>query len=167
MAQQQHGSQASVRRIYVPANLAILGGLAETGEWKPAEPVHMVTAALRRAFPEADVEDLEYTAFADAALASVALLVGEVPRRVVISADVPARILTEHADGTAADLDGSVKRKKVAAVHIDDADAAEDIAEALASPEGADLEAVEAHVLDWYDPSELDEVVSALGSSRP
>ncbi|GAB3649021.1 DUF6912 family protein [Glycomyces tarimensis] len=151
-----------MRRIYVPANAAMLRTLAETGELESDEPVHTVTGVLRQAHPEADVEDLEYTAFTDAAMASAALLAAQAPRRAVVSADVPEAVLTEHRSGTAAELNGTVKRGKVAAIHIDDADAAE----LLASPE-PDLEALEAHMLDWYAPSELDDVLSALGSSSP
>ncbi|WP_408611145.1 DUF6912 family protein [Glycomyces xiaoerkulensis] len=149
-------------RIYVPANLAMLRTLADSGELGPAAPVHMVTAELRAAAPDAGLEDLEYTAFADAALAAVALLVGQVPRRAVVSADVPERLLSER-EGTAADLDGVVKLARVAAVHVDDADAAE----AIAASDPPDLDEVERHVLDWYAPSELNELLGVLGSSRP
>jgi hypothetical protein len=58
-------------------------------------------------------------------------------------------------------FNGSVKLKKVAAVHVDDADAAEAIAAELESDE-PDLEAIEANVLDWYAPSELQDVLAAL-----
>lgn len=153
-----------MRRIYVPANVAMLGSLVETGELKPTEPVHMVTAALRRLDPKAADEDLEYTAFADAALASLALLAGQVPRRVVVSSDVPERLLSEHGEGTAADFSGTVKLAKVAAVHVDDADAAETVAAALAAEE-PDVEEVDAHVLDWYDPSELQDLLVNLSTS--
>lgn len=150
-----------MRRIYVPANVAMLGSLAETGELKPTEPVHMVTEALRRLDPKAADDDLEYTAFADAALASLALLAGQVPRRAVVSCDVPERLLSEHAEGTAADFSGSVKLAKVAAVHVDDADAAETVAAALAADD-PDFDEVESHVLDWYDPSELRDLLENL-----
>ncbi|HEX2145432.1 MAG TPA: hypothetical protein VHG10_13085 [Glycomyces sp.] len=156
------GSQASLRRIYVPANAAMLKTLADTGELKPVSAVHTVTAWLDREAPGADVEDLEYTAFADAATASVALLPGGVPRRVVISADVPDERVTERAEGTAVDFDGSVKLKKVAAVHVDDAAAAEEIARELESDE-PDPELIEANVLDWYAASELQYVLRSLG----
>ncbi|GAB3992747.1 hypothetical protein GCM10029992_02660 [Glycomyces albus] len=153
-----------MRRIYVPANVAILGSLAGTGELKPTGPVHMVTESLRRLDPKASDEDLEYTAFADAALASLTLLVGQVPRRVVVSSDVPERLLSEHAEGTAADFSGDVKLAKVAAVHVDDAAAAETVAAALASDD-PDLDEVEAHVLDWYDASELQELLRNLSGA--
>jgi hypothetical protein len=147
-------------RIYVPANAAMLRTLAETGEVRPTEPVHMVTAWLRREAPGADVEDLEYTAFADAATASLGLLAGQAPRRVVVSADVPGERLAEYAEGTAADFDGSVKLKKVAAIHVDDESAAAVIATAVTAEE---LAAVEDHALDWYAPSELQDLLAALG----
>ncbi|WP_030155724.1 hypothetical protein [Glycomyces sp. NRRL B-16210] len=153
-------------RVYVPANAAMLARLAETGEVRPASPVHTVTAWLGREAPGADVEDLEYTAFDDAATASLALLPGEVPRRVVISADVPDDRVREHAEGTGADFEGSVKLKKVAAVHVDDAEAAAAIAAAFAAGE-VDPEAIGANVLDWYAPTELQDLLAGLGSSRP
>ncbi|RRR97643.1 DUF6912 family protein [Glycomyces terrestris] len=148
-------------RIYVPANAAMLRTLAGTGELKPVSAVHAVTSWLRREAPGADEEDLEYTAFADAALASLPLLAGGAPRRIVVSADVPDDLLAEHAEGTGADFDGVVKLKRVAAVHADDADAAVDVERALAD-EDPDFDAVEAHVLDWYAPSELQELLAAL-----
>jgi hypothetical protein len=133
--------------------------------------VHAVTAWLSREAPGADIEDLEYTAFADAALASVALLVDQTPRRVVISADVPAALVEDRPDGTAAKFDGTVQLKQVAAIHIDDAAAAVQIAAELVSGE-PDLELIGANVLDWYDPAELQDLLAALdlgcfGSSRP
>ncbi|WP_211116338.1 DUF6912 family protein [Glycomyces buryatensis] len=148
----------------MPASTGMLRGLADSGELKPAGPVHTVTASLRREYPDVDVEDLEYTAFADAGLASLPLLVGHLPRRVVISADVPDERVTEHGEGTGADFDGSVKLKRVAAIHVDDADAAVEIAEALGDPEAADLDAVEAHVLDWYAPTELQDLLATLNA---
>jgi hypothetical protein len=149
-------------RIYVPANAEMLRTLAGTGELKPVSPVHTVTSWLRREAPDAVEEDLEYTAFADAALASLPLLAGGVPRRIVVSADVPDDRVAEHAEGTGADFGGHVKLKRVAAVHADDAEAAEEVARALAADE-PDLDAVEAHVLDWYAPSEIQDFLAALG----
>jgi len=153
-------------RIYVPANAAMLAHLAESGEVKPVTPVHTVTAWLGREAPGASVEDLEYTAFADAALASVQLLAGQPARRVVVSADVPGKLVIERAEGTAADFDGSVKLKRVAAIHVDDAAAGEEIARELESGE-PDLEAIEANVLDWYAPSELQDLLAALNTQDP
>ncbi|MEU6861048.1 hypothetical protein AB0B28_19500 [Glycomyces sp. NPDC046736] len=149
------------RRVYVPATAAMVRTLAETGELKPASAVHTVTSWLRREAPGADDEDLEYTAFAYAAMASLPLLVGGVPRRVVISADVPGDRVAEHDEGTGADFDGDVKRKRVAAIHADDSGGAAAVAAALAAEE-PDLDAVEANVLDWYAPSELQEVLAVL-----
>ncbi|MFB9659373.1 DUF6912 family protein [Glycomyces mayteni] len=148
-------------RIYVPASVAMLRELVGTGELKPVSAVHTVTSWLRREAPGADEEDLEYTAFADAALASLPLLAGGAPRRIVVSADVPDERVAEHAEGTGADFDGDVKLKRVAAVHADDADAAEEVARALAAEE-PDLDAVEAHVLDWYAPSEVQDFLASL-----
>lgn len=158
---------AGMTRIYVPADVAMLRRLAETGELASAEPVHMVTRALCEAHPDADIEDLEYTAFDNAASASAALLVhGSEPRRVVVSADVPDERVTERPGGTAADLRGSVGFAKVAAVHMDDADAAAEIAARLAA-ETSDPAAAEDHLLDWYAPAELQALLAGFGSSSP
>jgi hypothetical protein len=148
-------------RIYIPANAEMLAHLAAHGEVKPVLNVHTVTAWLEREAPNADIEDLEYTAFADAALASVALLVDQAPRRVVISADVPDDLVSEEPGSTAAQFDGSVKLKKVAAIHMDDAAAAVEIAAELLSGE-PDLERIESNVLDWYAPTELQDLLAAL-----
>lgn len=148
-------------RIYLPADVAMLAHLAETGEVAPVATVHTVTAWLTGAAPGANEDDLEYTAFADAATASVALLAGQVPRRVVISADVPEALVIERAEGTEADFEGTVSLKLVAAIHVDDATAAEEIAAELAS-DSPDLDAIEANVLDWYAPSELQDLLAAL-----
>jgi hypothetical protein len=171
MQNSSHGSKGAPRRVYVPANAEMLAHLAAYGEVKPALDVHTVTAWLKGEAPGADVEDLEYTAFADAALSSVALLVNQAPRRVVISADVPGDLVEDRPGGTAAGFEGVVHLKKVAAIHIDDAAAAVQIAAELDSGE-PDLELIEANVLDWYAPEEFQELLAALalgrfGSSRP
>lgn len=154
-------------RIYAPAGTAMLRMLVETGELRPAGGVRAVTRALSSAHPDADVEDLEYTAFADAVDDAVALLPADAPRRVVVSADVPDRLVTEHPDGTGADLGGVIKLGKVAAVHIDDDEAAAAIAAMLAAPGEPDPSVLDEHVLNWYAASELQELLAALGSSNP
>jgi hypothetical protein len=79
----------------------------------------------------------------------------------VVSADVPDDRVADHPEGTGADLNGSVKIKKVAAIHLDDAEASREIAAELASDE-PDLDLIESNVLDWYAPSELQDVLAAL-----
>jgi len=162
MVQQKQRAKAALRRVYVPASAATLLHLAESGAVEPLTTVHTVTSWLEREAPGADVEDLEYTAFADASMASIGLLVGQAPRRVVISADVPEHLVSELGEGTAAEVSGSVTLKQIAAIHMDDADAAVDIAAVLGSAEDPDLDVVEAHVLDWYAPAELQELLAAL-----
>jgi hypothetical protein len=138
------------RRIYVPANAEMLAHLAAHGEVKPVLNVHAVTNWLRREAPDADIEDLEYTAFADA---------------VVISVDVPDELVEDEPGSTAAQFDGTVKLKKVAAIHMDDAAAAVQIAAELLSGE-PDLELIESNVLDWYAPTELQDVLAALNVGK-
>lgn len=144
-------------RIYLPATVRDL----QATSIHPAL-VHAVTDALRAELAEDDQEMLELVAFLAAADDSVDLIRerGDVPRRVVISADVPESAL-EPAPGdaieTALTLIEPVTWDLVAAVHSDDDDA-ETAAEVGAAAEG-DEEAFERlgdRELLWYDVSELE-----------
>ncbi|MFC4335310.1 DUF6912 family protein [Salininema proteolyticum] len=155
-------------RIYVPADAAFLEKLKEAGSVALEEPVYLVTEALREAFPDADGEDLEYTAFAEAAGVSAGMATAERPRRVVVSADLPDKFLEEIPGTAAAEASGSVKLAKVAAIHVDDDEAAGAVKEGIEKG-SLDPEGLESLVMDWYHPSELDSVLEifALGISRP
>ncbi|WP_438874599.1 DUF6912 family protein [Symbioplanes lichenis] len=161
-------------RVYVPATVPMLAALRETGRLGDAPPAaHAVTPALREWYAEGDEEELEYVAFTRAAQAALPLLRldPEAPRRrVVVSADVPASALAsrDHELGSSAvTLAHPVVLKQVAAVHVDGADAADDVAaavavvtEALAGDEDAQftVDSAEDHELEWYAPSELDQL---------
>jgi hypothetical protein len=161
-------------RIYLPATVGMLGGVRSAGEVGPA-PVtaFAVTPTLREWYAEGDEEELEYAAFSDAARASLRMLDADptVPRRrVVLAADVPDGSVTPHAD-----LDRAVVRiadavplSAVASLHVDGVAAEPDVTAAVAVVLEADLgdddaqfvvDGAEGHELEWYDVTELDQVI--------
>jgi hypothetical protein len=128
-------------RVYLPATLPALARLHAEGE--------LVVPQGYAATTDPDDEELSYAAYRLAAEASVRLLRADPaapPRRVVISADVPA----EPLGSGAVRLTGPVPRSAVAAIHLDGPAAEPDIAAAIAG-EDDDVD----HELEWYDPSEL------------
>jgi hypothetical protein len=143
--------------VYLPATLPALARLRERGELTVDE-AYAVTRPLRDQLGDDDDDDddeqLSYAAFRLAAEASVRLL-GADPaaprRRVVISVDVPAEPLPEVAAVRPA---GPVPLSAVAAVHIDGAAAEPDVAAAVAAGE-PEVD----HELEWYDASELAQLV--------
>jgi hypothetical protein len=162
-------------RVYVPATVALLATLHKQGELGPAPlAAHAVTPALREWYAEGDDEELEYVAFTRAAQGALQLLRRDPavpPRRVVVSADVPASAVVREEG----ELGSSVVRlaqpvflSSVAAIHVDGAEAAADVAaaaqvveEALAGDPDAQftVDGAEDHQLEWYDVSELDSLV--------
>src|SRR4029453_12947932 len=97
---------------------------------------HAVTPALREWYAEGDDEELEYVAFTRAAQGALQLLRRDPDaprRRVVVSADVPASAVLRDDP----ELGSSVVRlatpillSAVAAIHLDGAGAADDVAAA-------------------------------------
>lgn len=172
-------------RVYLPATLAVLRRLRqEPYELPEGVHAHAVTAALREWYAEGDEEELEYVAFTRAAQESLVLLHRDptVPRRrVVLAVDAPAAAMV-RSDGelgsSAVRLTGAVAlpasggarpQLPVVAVHIDDAAAEQDVtaaADAVVAADAGDedaqfvVDAAEDHELLWYDPSELDELLS-------
>ena len=109
-------------RIYLPATLSTLARFVAEGGVGPA-PVRAraVTAWLREAWPEADLEEWEYAALTAAADDSAGLLTGEdPPRRVVLAADVESA--TESGDSTVVEVDSAFPMHLVKAVHADTED---------------------------------------------
>ncbi|MGW7065698.1 DUF6912 family protein [Streptomyces sp. NPDC054855] len=155
-------------RVYVPLTLSRLAEAYKAGELgaETASAVaYAVTPALREWCATDDVEELEYAALSQAALASLRLIAGEpgaARRRVVLAADVADGAL-EEAGGTGAEALGEVRVagvlpfKKVAAVHVDAEDAEADVAAALGSAgQGADGgDGVEDHELLWFATQEI------------
>jgi hypothetical protein len=162
-------------RVYLPATVAVLATLRKQGELGPAPlAAHAVTPALREWYAEGDEEELEYVAFTRAAQGALQLLRRDPavsPRRVVVSADVPASAVVREEG----ELGSSVVRlttpiflSSVAAIHVDGVDAVTDVAaaaqvveEALAGDPDAQftVDGAEDHELEWYDVSELESLV--------
>jgi hypothetical protein len=168
-----------VTRVYLPATLVRLAPLGDREPLAPTESGagldgHAVTPQLREWYAEADEEELEYVAFTRAAQDALRLLHadGKAPRRrVVVSADVPNKaIASASADlgSSAVRIAGPVAFSDVAAVHIDgvaaeaDVTAAADVVdEALAGDPDAQfvVDGAEDHELEWYDVSEVDQLL--------
>ncbi|WP_033339702.1 DUF6912 family protein [Catenuloplanes japonicus] len=162
-------------RVYVPATLPLLATLLEKGEiGAPGDPVHTVTPNLREWYAEGDEEELEFVAFTRAAQSALVLLHrdSQAPRRrVVISADLIASAVTRGDDQLGSSimtLAGPLPLSAVASVHVDATDAETDVAAAVEAVPGAldgdedaqfAVDAAEDHDLEWYDPSELDQIV--------
>jgi hypothetical protein len=164
-------------RVYVPATVALLSSLRDSGELGPA-PVaaHAVTPALREWYAEGDDDELEYVAFTRAAQGALRLLrhnPATARRRVVISADLPVsgvRRGDQELGSSMVFLTAPLSLGAVAAIHLDGLGAADDVAaaadvvdEALAGDPDAQftVDGAEDHELEWYDVSELDGLVGS------
>jgi hypothetical protein len=163
-------------RVYLPATLATLATLRIGGELPAPMEAHAVTAGLREWYAEGDEEELEYVAFTRAAQGALRLLrhdPGQPRRRVVVSADVPSSALRatdpQLLGSSLVSLAAPVVLGAVAAVHVDGGDAAEAVAaaaevvdEAAAGDPDAQftVDGAEDHELEWYDPSELDQLTA-------
>ncbi|GAA2527836.1 DUF6912 family protein [Winogradskya humida] len=160
-------------RVYVPATVPLLAMLKESGQL-PVTEGHTVTPGLREWYAEGDEEELEYVAFTRAAQAALQLLRHDPKapsRRVVVSADVLASALVREDNelgSSAVTLPQPLSIKSVAAIHVDSADAAEQVAaaaevvlEALAGDPDAQftVDGAEDHELEWYAVTELDELL--------
>src|SRR5689334_25425079 len=124
-------------RVYVPATMAQLAVLRERGELVAPVEVHAVTPTLREWYAEGDEEELEYVAFTRAAQGALQLLrhdPGAPRRRVVVSADVPVgdvRPEDVELGSSTVRLPGPVTLVQVAAIHVDSADAEEEVGAAV------------------------------------
>lgn len=179
-------------RIYIPATAtsvtALLDGRPVPTTGPDGITAFAVTPGLRAWYREdqpagddaPDDEDLEYVACAEAARAALRLLASDFTaprRRVVLAVDVRDADLTVHDD-----LERGVVRtsavvapSQLAAVFVDDADAAEAVARAAAAIDAADLgdpsaeETVgdtEGFELSWFGPGELALVDLELSAER-
>nr|WP_205862894.1 hypothetical protein [Planosporangium thailandense] len=149
--------------------------LKERGELQPPPEAHAVTPALREWYAEGDEEELEYVAFTRAAQGALRLLRRDpaaARRRVVVSVDVPVSGIRRPADqelgSSLVAVPDTVPLSAVAAVHVDGREAEPDVAaaadvveEALAGDPDAQftVDSAEDHELEWYDPSELGQLV--------
>jgi hypothetical protein len=158
-------------RVYIPATLATLGTLVESGELVPvAGTAFAVTPAFRESYAAGDSEELEYAAMTEAARASLRLLATELgnstvlPRRVVVAADVERVRLRPDLDDAAVTVAGPVPLFAVAAVHVDLAEAEDAVRAAAAVVDAADLGDPDAefalgdaedHEMAWYATQEI------------
>ncbi|HEY8372193.1 MAG TPA: hypothetical protein VIL00_05570 [Pseudonocardiaceae bacterium] len=159
-------------RVYLPATVRMLQRLVEEGEiLAVGGTAFALTPALRESYASGDTEELEYAAMLDAARASLRLLAteleqdGDTPaRRAVVSADVDDVQLRPDLDYSVVKLSGPVPYTKVAAVHVDTADAEDAVRAAARVVDAADLGdddaefavgSAEDHELAWYAPQEL------------
>jgi hypothetical protein len=161
-------------RVYVPATLPTLVTIWDAGGLGP-KPVraYAVTPTLREWYANGDLEELEYAAMSDAARASLRLLVEDPTapqRRVVVAADVPDDFVSwaTDLDRAAVIIDAAVPLATIAAVHVDAADAHDDIATAVAAMPAADdgdedaqflVDGAEGHELQWYATQEIPHLV--------
>lgn len=158
-------------RVHLPATMATLAALRRHGRVELAQG-HAVTPMLREWYADADAEELAYTAFARAAQDSLERLHADptVPRRrVVISADAQAEVEDQPLGGSLVRLRSPVPLSAVAAIHVDGAAAEPDVAaaaEAYGAAQSGDpdaqltVAAAADHELEWYDASELDQLLS-------
>ncbi|WP_327008381.1 hypothetical protein OHA72_14690 [Dactylosporangium sp. NBC_01737] len=161
-------------RVYLPATLAQLAVLRESGELPPPGEAHAVTPALREWYAEGDEEELEYVAFTRAAQSALRLLRHDPKaprRRVVLCVDLPEKSLKMAGldlGSSQVEVAGKVPLRAVAAIHVDGSDAeaevsaaADVVEEAAAGDPDAQftVDGAEDHELEWYDPSELDHLI--------
>lgn len=181
-------------RIYVPATLDELDAITHTSgaaRWTVApRRVHAVTKDLEAGLPDEDAEGLEYIALLNAADDSLALIAGRpdaAHQRVVITVEVPDEAVGPVAGTTASgsqdddepvaseiEVISTVENVAIVCVHVDELEAAGDIADVLAAADeesdaeattdvGAEsetaldeaLERVTDRDLLWYDWSEI------------
>ena len=157
-------------RVYVPCTLPALAAAHAAGSIAPA-PVtaFAVTPTLREWYTAGDIEELEFTAMLDAARASLRLLLSEplAPRRrVVIAVDVPDTLVAPqpHLDRSALHVTSPITLASWASVHVDAAEAVEDVRKAVEAVELADrgdidagftVDAADDHALLWYATQEV------------
>ena len=165
-------------RVYLPLTLPALRQAHGAGELGPGPlEAYAVTAGLREWYvsdASEEDEELEYAALGRAARASLRMLGADsqaAPRRVVVVAEVPDRVVTERTDGAPDEdtagrvrVEGAVPLAKAAAVHVDADDAEPDVRAAVAALEsagGGDEEArstvdgAEDHELLWFATQEI------------
>jgi hypothetical protein len=162
----------SPMRVYIPATVAMLRVLVDSGELVPVSgTAFALTPMLRESYAAGDTEELEYAAMNDAARASLRLLAAELdgdsefpPRRVVVAADVERVRLRPDLDAAAVTVTGPVPSSAVAAVHVDVADAEDAVRSAAAVVDAADLGdpdaeftlgEVEDREMAWYATQEI------------
>ena len=158
-------------RIYLPATLDELTALAVSTRHPASldlEPrgAHAVTAALAAALPEEDEEGLEYSAHlaaADDSLTALALAPAAPRLRLVLTLEVPDDVVVDAAEDaailtpSAVDLVAPVEGATLVCAHVDEPEAAADVAATLAGDDAAVERLVERDLL-WYDAIEIADI---------
>ena len=166
-------------RIYIPTTVPGLRRLVADEVVQPLSgTAFALTPRLREAYVAGDEEELEYVAMGEAARASLRLLAAELaddaqatPRRAVVSADVDDVTLRPDLDDAVVRVAGPVPMARLAAVHLDLAEAEGAVRAACAVVDAADLGDADAefvlgdaedHELAWYGVQELPFVLELL-----
>lgn len=166
-------------RVYLPCTLPALARVVTLGELGPAPLTgYAVTPALVEWYVSGDTEELEYVALTEAARASLRMLAADradgvraAARRVVIAAEVPDGSVSAGAEleeRARVRLAAAIPMTDIAAVHVDDLSAAEDVEAAIAALPAADrgdddarfaLDGAEANELLWYATQEIPDLI--------
>jgi len=166
-------------RVYIPSTVTRLRRLLDERALAPMSgTAFALTPRLREVYLAGDDEELEYVAMGEAARASLRLLAAEladdpdaVPRRVVVSADVPDATPRPDLDDAVVRVGGPVAIDRLAAIHLDLAEAQDPVRAAAAVVDAADLGDADAeftlgdaedHELAWYAVQELPFVLELL-----
>ena len=166
-------------RIYVPSTVAGLRAVLEQQYLQPLSgTAFALTPRLRESYAAGDEEELEYVALTEAARASLRLLAAELAadpsapaRRAVLAADVDDVTLRPDLDDAVVRVTGQIPMARLAAVHLDLAEAEGAVRAASAAVDAADLGDLDAefvlgdaedHELAWYGVQELPFVLELL-----
>ena len=130
----------TVVRVYLPVTVDDLRTLERSGALTAPRDGYAVTSDLRRERPAADLDELEYLAFGDAAAAAPAAA------RVVAAADVDSDEVSELVAAqlpvSAVRVEAAVPRRAVASFHV-----------AGGAGAGSAADGIPEH--SWYDATEL------------
>ena len=167
-------------RVFLPATFAMLTELEETGQLAARSGWGFtVTPALREFYTEGDEEEIEYSAFLEASMASLGLLaIGDEDkfphRRVVISVDVDESVVTPKpamGEPVVALHPATITQDNLQAIHVDIEESEAATAKAIAAIDNADLGDEDAELavgdaldnfMAFYDPTELPILVELL-----
>lgn len=167
-------------RVYIPATFAMLEELAQGGSLSARSGWgFMVTPALKEFYTEGDEEEIAYSAFLEASMASLRLLaIGDEEkfphRRVVVSVDVPESVVNPQPDmgEPVVKLEpAQITTEQVAAIHVDVEESEAATAKAIEVIDTADLGDEDAelavgdaldNLMAYYDVSELPFLVELL-----
>lgn len=173
-------------RVYLPATLPRLAGWLEANQAQldaagPGRLAFSVTPALREAYRDADLDELEHAAQLAAAAGALELLAadpGAPPRRLVVAADLDDSEVSPAPDlGRAAvTVTGAVPVARWASALVDAPDAAAAVVAAIGSIDAARagdddarfaLDEAESHELGWYAVQELRYLDGLQGGPDP